>query len=58
MTWLVLTFIGCWCIVSAMLGTAIVTKHARLAGLAVGSDVLFSLASIGLLFLLLAEKVR
>lgn len=58
MTWLVLTFIGCWFIVSAMLGTAFVAKHARFAGLAFGSDVLFSLASIGLLFLLLAEKVR
>lgn len=58
MTWIVLTFIGCWCIVSALLGTAIVTKRARFSGITVGSDVLFSLASIGLLFLLLAEKVR
>ncbi len=58
MTWLVLTFIGCWCIASAMLGTAFVAKRARLAGRGVGCDVLFSLASIGLLFLLIAEKER
>lgn len=58
MTWLVLTFIGCWCSVSALLGTAVVANNARMSGLVAGADVLFSLASIGLLFLLLAEKVR
>ena len=58
MTWTVLTYIGCWCLVSALTGTAVVAKRAHLAGLASGADVLFSLASIGLLFLLLAEKVR
>jgi hypothetical protein len=58
MTCLVLSFIGCWCIVSALTGTTFVLRRARLAGIAIGADVLFSLASIGLLFILLAEKAR
>ncbi len=57
MTWLALTFIGCWCLASALTGTALVANNIRMAGLAVGCDVLFSLASIGLLFLLLARMV-
>jgi hypothetical protein len=55
MTWLVLTFIGCWCLASALTGTAIVVNNRRMSGLVAGCDVLFSLASIGLLFLLLAR---
>lgn len=55
MTWLVLTFIGCWCLASALLGSAFVVKSGHVAALSVGADVLFSLASIGLLFLLLAR---
>lgn len=57
MTWLVLTFIGCWCLASALTATAYVVKRRYSAGLAAGSDLFFSFASIGLLFLLLAERV-
>ncbi|GJE13663.1 hypothetical protein [Methylobacterium longum] len=53
MTWL-LTFLGWWCIASATLGAGLVFTIAGRATLVV-TDVLFSMAGIGVLFLLLAR---
>lgn len=55
MSWL-LTFLGWWCIASATLGAGVSFKLTGRSAI-VGADLLFSMAGIGVLFLLLAGMV-